>query len=97
MAYPSGVDIRRQRIHEAQLTGLRNRIRDHWHVPEERADVLIDRWTQEAERRSLPRGHPTYWPEAEAWLREQVEPRPLPAGDTDGGDRAGGNPAVDPQ
>jgi len=77
------VELRRQRIHEAQRTGLRNRIRDHWHVSEERADALIDAWAREAEERSLLNGQATYWHDAEAWIRGQVEPQPLPAGDAE--------------
>jgi hypothetical protein len=69
------VELRRQRIHEAQRTGLRNRIRDNWHVPEERANTVIDAWDQEAAQRSLPLGQPAYWRDAEAWIREQLEPR----------------------
>jgi hypothetical protein len=69
------VDLRRQRINEAQRTGLRNRIRDHWHVPEERANALIEAWDQEAAQRSLSPGQPTYWHDAEAWIRDRLEPR----------------------
>jgi hypothetical protein len=69
------VELRRQRIHDAQRTGLRNRIRDHWHVPEERANALIDAWDQEARGRLLEHSDPNYWRYAEAWIREQLKPR----------------------
>jgi hypothetical protein len=69
------MNVRGQRIHEAQRAGLKNRVRDHWHVPEERADGLIDAWDREAMQRSLPHGHPNYWSAAEAWIQEQLEPR----------------------
>jgi hypothetical protein len=69
------VELRRQRIHEAQRTGLRNRIRDHWHVPEERADALLDAWDREATRRSLSHEDPTYWHEAEGWIGAQLKHR----------------------
>jgi hypothetical protein len=83
LGYPSVVELRRQRIHDAQRTGLRNRIRDHWHVPEERADALIDAWAREAKRRSLLHGDATYWHDAEDWIREQVKRQPSPAGDAE--------------
>ena len=69
------MDLRRQRIQEAQRTGFRNRIRDHWHVPEERADAVIKAWDQEARERLLQHGDPNYWRDAEVWIREQLQPR----------------------
>jgi hypothetical protein len=69
------MECRRQRIHEAQRTGLRNRIRDHWHVAEERADAVIEAWDQEARERLLQHCDPNYWRDAEVWIREQLEPR----------------------
>lgn len=66
------MDLRRQRIHEAQRAGLRNRIRDHWHVPEARADALLDGWAIVAGERGLEPGQPGYWQEGEMWLRAQM-------------------------
>ena len=73
--YPSAVELRRQRIHHAQRTGLRNRIRDQWHLAEERADALIEAWDQEAQERLLRHSDPTSWRDAEVWIRERLEPR----------------------
>ena len=49
------MDLRRQRIHEAQRAGLRNRIRDQWYVPEERANALLDAWEIVARERGSRR------------------------------------------
>lgn len=68
------MELRRQRIHDAQRTGLRNRIRDQWHVAEERADALIEQWEQQSAP-SLRQEHLDYWAQAEAWIRGRVEPR----------------------
>lgn len=78
------MDLRRQRIHEAQRTGLRNRIRDQWHVPEERANALLDAWDQEAMKRFLPPGDAAYWRDGEAWIRGRGDARRLHAGETEG-------------
>lgn len=68
------MDLRRQRIHEAQRTGLRNRIRDQWHVPEERANALLDAWEIVARERGLEPGQVGYWRESEEWIRERSGP-----------------------
>ena len=69
------MELRRQRIQEAQRTGLRNRIRDQWHVAEQRADAVIEAWDQEARERLLQHSDPNYWRDAEVWIREQLETR----------------------
>lgn len=69
------MDLRRQRIHEAQRTGLRNRIRDQWHVPEERANALLEAWAKTASERGLVPGQPSYWQEGEKWLRAEAAKR----------------------
>jgi hypothetical protein len=56
-------------VHEAQRVGFRNRLRDQWHVPEIRADALIDAWEEEAATRSLSADAATYWSDGEAWIR----------------------------
>jgi hypothetical protein len=66
------MDLRRQRIHDAQRAGLRNRIRDHWHVPEARAYALLDASTIAAGQRRLEPGQPACWQEGEKWLRAQT-------------------------
>jgi hypothetical protein len=66
------MELRRQRITEAQRTGLRNRIRDEWHVPEAKADALLDAWEITASERGLAAGQPTYWQEGEKWVRAQT-------------------------
>jgi hypothetical protein len=66
------MDLRRQRIHDAQRAGLRNRIRDHWHVPEARADALLDAWEITASERGLAPGQAAYWQEGEKWVRAQA-------------------------
>ena len=73
MVLPSALmDLRRQRIHDAQKAGLRNRLRDHWHVPEARADALLDAWARTARERGLQLGQATYWQEGEEWLRTEA-------------------------
>jgi hypothetical protein len=67
------MDLRRQRIHEAQRTGLRNRIRDQWHVPEERANALLDAWEIVARERGLEPGQVGYWRESEEWIRQRAK------------------------
>lgn len=69
------MDLRHQRIHEAQRAGLRNRIRDHWRVPEARADALLDAWAITASERGLVPGQATYWQEGEEWIRAQATKR----------------------
>ena len=67
------MDLRRQRIHEAQRTGLRNRIRDQWHVPEERANALLDAWEIVARERGLEPGQVGYWRESEEWIQQRAK------------------------
>jgi hypothetical protein len=68
----SAMDLRRQRIHEAHQAGLRNRMRDGWHIPERRVDELLQAWTVEAARRGLPPSVAGYWAEAERWIRDAL-------------------------
>ena len=70
------MDLRRSRIHEAQRAGLRNRVRDHWHVPEAKAGSLLEAWAAEATERGLKPGPSEYWREGEAWIRDQVNGGP---------------------
>lgn len=69
------MDLQRSRIHEAQRAGLRNRIRDQWHVPEAKADSLLEAWAAEATERGLKPGQSEYWREGEAWIRDRVNGR----------------------
>ena len=69
------MDLQSRRIHDAQRAGLRNRIRDHWHLPETRADALLDAWEITASDRGLASGQPTYWQEGEKWVRAQTTQR----------------------
>lgn len=69
------MDLRRRRITEAQRAGLRNRIRDAWHLPEEKADDLLDAWVIEAQARGLAPDETAYWRAGEDWIREQAKKR----------------------
>ena len=69
------LDLRRQRIHDAQRAGLQNHIRDEWHVAEARADALLDAWAITANERGLMPGQATYWQEGEEWIREHAKKR----------------------
>ena len=71
----TSMDLRRRRIHDAQRQGLRNRIRDDWHLPETRADAPLDAWETMASERGLAPGQPTYWQEGEKWVRAQTTQR----------------------
>jgi hypothetical protein len=75
LMYPAAVEERRQRIWDAQRTGLRNRLRDQWRLSEDRADTLLAAWEAEAASRGLPRLADGYWSAAEIWLSSQGEAR----------------------
>ncbi len=66
------MEQRRLRIWEAQRSGLRNRLRDQWRVPEARVDVLLADWEAEADARGLPKMNDGYWTAAEHWLAERT-------------------------
>jgi hypothetical protein len=57
----------------AKRAGLRNRIRDEWHVPEAIADQLLDAWTIMAKQRGLKLDHVAYWRDGEEWIRERAK------------------------
>jgi hypothetical protein len=57
-----------ERLYQAKLAGLRNRIRDEWRVSQDAADALLLEWEQEASARGLDRAEPAYWDEAEKWI-----------------------------
>jgi hypothetical protein len=61
-----------KRINEAKLAGLRNRIRDAWHAPGDRADELLAAWHAEAATRDLVSADAEYWSQAEHWIEEQL-------------------------
>ena len=65
---------RQQRIWDAQRSGLRNRLRDQWRIPEGRADALLAAWEAEALARGLPKLGDGYWAAAESWLAERKSP-----------------------
>lgn len=69
------MDLRRSRIHDAQRAGLRNRIRDHWHVSDGKADVLLEAWATEAKARGLEPGRSAYWQDGEVWIQAQIDAR----------------------
>jgi hypothetical protein len=75
------MELRRQRITEAQRAGLRNRVRDEWRVPEARADALLDAWAITAKERGLEPGQGAYWQEGEEWIRERAERRSTDPGE----------------
>jgi hypothetical protein len=66
------VEQRRQRIWDAQRTGLRNRLRDQWRLPEDRAERLLAEWESEAAVRGLSTLADGYWATAETWVTEQA-------------------------
>lgn len=66
------VEQRRQRIWDAQRTGLRNRLRDQWRLSEDRAERLLAEWESEAAVRGLSTLADGYWATAETWLTEQA-------------------------
>ena len=72
--YSPRVQERRKRIWEAQRSGLRNRLRDQWRIPEGRADALLADWEAEALARGLPEMGQGYWAAAESWLAERASP-----------------------
>ena len=61
----------RERIYEAQRSGVRNRLRDGWLVSEELADAILAQWEIEAVRRGLERDDARYWDEADSWIQER--------------------------
>ena len=63
---------RRERIWDAQRTGLRNRLRDQWRLPEDRAEGLLAEWESEAAVRGLSKLADGYWATAETWVTEQA-------------------------
>lgn len=65
---------RRQRIWDAQRSGLRNRLRDQWRLSDGRADALLADWEAEALARGLPRMGEGYWAAAESWLADRASP-----------------------
>lgn len=60
-----------QRIFQAQRTGLRNRVRDDWHMSEELADAMLDEWDLQAASRGLSKRDPRYWDDAVRWIEER--------------------------
>jgi hypothetical protein len=64
------VEQRRQRIWDAQRSGLRNRLRDQWRLSEERAETFLAAWEDEAASRGLRKLSEGYWAAAEDWLTE---------------------------
>ena len=69
------MEAKRERIWDAQRTGLRNRVRDQWQLSEDRADTLLAAWEAEAASLGLPRLADGYWSAAEIWLSNQGEAR----------------------
>lgn len=70
------MELRRARIDEARRTGLRNRIRDEWHVPEHRADALLEAWAVEAASTGITTAASGYWGAAEGWVRDRLAGKP---------------------
>lgn len=66
------MNLRQERIHQAQRAGLRNRMREAWHVPELKVDELLRAWAAEAKERGLTPGQVGYWRDGEEWLRQQA-------------------------
>ena len=71
------MELRRRRITEAQRAGLRNRIRDQWHVPEAKADAVLDAWAIEARERGPEPGQGSYWQDSEVWIGERLGRRQM--------------------
>jgi hypothetical protein len=67
--------LRKERILAAQRIGLRNRIRDEWHVPEAEADALLVGWDDEARRRELAPDGATFWSDGAEWIRQHLDDR----------------------
>jgi len=66
------MEQRRQRIWDAQRSGLRNRLRDQLRIPEAQVELLLSDWEVEAAARSLPKMNEGYWAAAEHWLAERT-------------------------
>ena len=49
------------RIYQAERMGVRNRLRDEFHISEPNADKWVEAWEAEAERRGLDRDARDYW------------------------------------
>jgi len=64
------VDLRSQRIYEAQREGVFRRLCDGG-LSERRARALINGWEQEARTRALTPLGPGYWREGLDWIAEQ--------------------------
>jgi hypothetical protein len=73
------VEERRQRIWDAQRSGLKNRLRDQSRIPEARVELLLADWDAEAAERGLQKLNEGYWAAAEIWLAEKTSRgRPAP-------------------
>jgi hypothetical protein len=57
----------RERVHEAQRAGLRNRLRHQRRVSQDVAEAILDGWAAEAAARGLGPDDPGYW--SEGWAR----------------------------
>ena len=66
----AAVEKRRERIWDAQRTGLRNRLRDQWRLSEDRAEACLAAWETEAASRGLEKLSDGFWAAAEDWLTE---------------------------
>jgi hypothetical protein len=65
------MEKRRERIWDAQRTGLRNRLRDQWRLSEDRAEACLAAWETEAASRGLEKLSDGFWAAAEDWLTEE--------------------------
>lgn len=62
----------RERLDVAKRTGLRNRIRDEWHVCEELPDAMLAAWELEAPKAGLTPDDERSWSWAVEWIDRRL-------------------------
>jgi hypothetical protein len=61
-----------QRLYQAKLAGLRNRVIRQWRQSPERADDLLAQLADEARERGLDRAESAYWDEGASWVEGKL-------------------------
>jgi hypothetical protein len=64
--------VARQRIRDAKLAGVRNRLRDEVRMPEPQADAWVATWSSSDEAKALGEDAPGYWTRAWSWILEAI-------------------------
>jgi hypothetical protein len=64
--------VARQRIRDAKLAGVRNRLRDEVRIPEPQADAWIAIWSSSDEAKALGEDAPRYWTRAWTWILQAI-------------------------